>query len=98
MKRLILVLAHASSFYCMTAQPKELPGCKNIKDKLVQVSNAFDNIVSRFASKEDKVSLIKTYTSDFSLCEQKGKIKDYGRSVEADQVRSQYRRPAVECD
>lgn len=70
------------SFHFFFAQTKELPSCKNIKEKLALINSSFDRIVEKFATKEDKISLVKTYFSDFSICEQKGKIKDYGRNVE----------------
>ncbi len=63
-------------------QSKELPDCNHIKDRLAQVGDSFDRIVESFASKEDKMSLVKTYFSEFSICEQKGKIKDYGKNIE----------------
>ena len=69
-------------FQLLFAQTKGLPSCKNVKEKLAQVNASFDRIVEKFAAKEDKVSLIKTYFSDFSICGQKGKIKDYGRKIE----------------
>ena len=39
-------------------------------------------MVAKFKSREDKISLVKTYFSEFSICGEKGKIKDYGRNVE----------------
>ena len=64
------------------AQTKELPSCRSIKEKFAAINNSFDNIVEKFKSKEDKISLITTYSSEFSICDEKGKIKDYGRNVE----------------
>lgn len=64
------------------AQTKKLPHCKTIETELATVHQSFDNIVNTFKSKEDKISLIKTYFSEFSICGEKGKIKDYGRSIE----------------
>lgn len=64
------------------AQTRDLPVCKTINKELAAINNSFDNIVEKFKSKEDKISLVKTYFSEFSICSQKGKIKDYGRSVE----------------
>lgn len=64
------------------AQHKELPACTSLKDKLGEVNRSFDNMVAKFKSREDKVSLVKTYFSEFSVCGEKGKIKDYGRNVE----------------
>lgn len=64
------------------AQNKELPACPSLKKELREIKRSFDNIVVKFKSKEDKVSLVKTYFSDFSICGEKGKIKDYGRNVE----------------
>lgn len=78
----MLLLTCVFLFGYLHAQSKDLPRCKNIKEKLLQVSESFDSIVSTFASKEDKISLIKTYFSEFSICDEKGKIKDYGRNVE----------------
>ena len=82
MKRLFVLLACVFLFQNLIGQSKELPRCKNIKEKLSRVNNSFDSIVPAFASKEDKISLIKTYFSEFSICEEKGKIKDYGRNIE----------------
>jgi hypothetical protein len=64
------------------AQTKDLPDCKTINKELTTIKKSFDNIVEKFKSKEDKVSFVKTYFSDFSICGEKGKIKDYGRNVE----------------
>ena len=82
MKKLFLLLACVFLFQNFFGQAKQLPRCKNIREKLSRVNDSFESIVSTFASKEDKISLIKTYFSDFSICEEKGKIKDYGRNVE----------------
>lgn len=82
MKKLLLLLTCAFLFQNVSTQTRELPGCKNMKEKLSQVNNSFDKIVLTFASKEDKISLIKTYFSEFIICEEKGKIKDYGRNIE----------------
>ncbi len=64
------------------AQPKDLPACKTIDKEFAAINNSFDNIVEKFKTKEDKISLVKTYFSDFSICGEKGKIKDYGKNVE----------------
>ena len=64
------------------AQTNDLPDCKTINPELAAINSSFDNIVEKFKSKEDKVSLIKTYFSDFSICGENGKIKDYGKNVE----------------
>ena len=64
------------------AQTKELPSCTSIKKELGEINSSFDNIVEKFKSKEDKISLVKTYFSEFSICAEKGKIKDYGKNVE----------------
>lgn len=64
------------------AQQKELPTCTSLKDELGEINRSFDNMVEKFKSKEDKISLVKTYFSEFSVCGEKGKIKDYGRNVE----------------
>ena len=82
MKKLFLILAYIFIPTLFFAQTKELPDCKTIKKEIAEVNNSFDNIVEKFKSKEDKVSLVKTYFSDFSICSEKGKIKDYGRSIE----------------
>ena len=82
MKKLVLILACVFSSKLTFAQTKDLPDCKTIKKELLEVHNSFDNIVEKFKSKEDKVSLVKTYFSDFSICNEKGKIKDYGRNIE----------------
>ena len=63
------------------AQTKKLPDCK-INKELTTIHNSFDDIVAKFKFKEDKMSLIKTYSSEFSICSEKGKIKDYGKNVE----------------
>ena len=80
MKKLFLgcVLCSQLSF----AQTKDLPDCNTINKELTAINNSFDNIVEKFKSKEDKISLVKTYFSEFSICGEKGKIKDYGRNVE----------------
>ena len=82
MKKLFLFLTCLFSFQLFFGQTKDLPDCKTINKELTAINNSFDNIVEKFKSKEDKISLIKTYFSEFSICSQKGKIKDYGRSVE----------------
>lgn len=82
MKKLFLILACSFISKLIPAQTKELPDCKTINKELTAIHNSFDNIVEKFKSKEDKVSLVKTYFSDFSICGEKGKIKDYGRNVE----------------
>lgn len=82
MKKLFLLLGCALSPQLFFAQTKDLPACKTIKKELAEVHNSFDNIVEKFKSKEDKVSLVKTYFSDFSICSETGKIKDYGRNIE----------------
>ena len=82
MKKLFFLLACLVTPQLIFAQTKDLPDCKTIDPELGEINNSFDNIVSRFKSKEDKVSLIKTYFSDFSICGENGKIKDYGKNVE----------------
>ena len=82
MKKLFLISACISISKLFFAQTKDLPECKTIKKELREINNSFDNIVEKFKSKEDKISLVKTYFSDFSICGEKGRIKDYGRSVE----------------
>ena len=82
MKKLFLILACVFISKLFFAQTKELPDCKTIKKELTEVNKSFDNIVEKFKSSEDKVSLVKTYFSDFSICSEKGKIKDYGRNIE----------------
>lgn len=64
------------------AQHQELPACTSLKDELGEINRSFDNMVAKFKSREDKISLVKTYFSEFSVCGEKGKIKDYGRNVE----------------
>jgi hypothetical protein len=82
MKKLALILACVFISKLFFAQTKDLPDCKTIKKELAEINNSFDHIVEKFKSKEDKVSLVKTYFSDFSICNEKGKIKDYGRNIE----------------
>jgi hypothetical protein len=82
MGKLVLILACVSIPKLFFAQTKDLPDCKTVKKELAEVHNSFDNIVEKFKSKEDKVSLVKTYFSYFSICSEKGKIKDYGRNIE----------------
>jgi len=82
MKKLFFLLVCVLSSHLFFAQTKDLPGCKSIIIELAEVNNSFDNIVEKFKSKEDKISLIKTYFSDFSICGENGKIKDYGKNVE----------------
>jgi hypothetical protein len=82
MKKLFPLLASAFISQSIFAQTKPLPGCRTIRTELTAVNNSFDNIVEKFKSKEDKISLVKTYFSEFSICGAKGKIKDYGRNVE----------------
>jgi hypothetical protein len=82
MKELFLIGTCVFICKLFFAQTKALPDCRSIKKELAEVNNSFDNIVEKFRSKEDKVSLVKTYFSDFSICDEKGKIKDYGRNVE----------------
>jgi hypothetical protein len=81
-KKLFLLLGCALSSHLFFAQAKDLPGCKTIDNELAEVNKSFDNIVEKFKSIEDKVSLVKTYFSEFSICSEKGKIKDYGRNIE----------------
>ena len=82
MKKLLIFLGCVFFSQLFFAQTKDLPHCKTIKPEFTAVKNSFDNIVAKFKSKEDKVSLVKTYFSEFSICGEKGKIKDYGRNVE----------------
>ena len=82
MKKLFLILACVFISKLFFAQTKDLPGCQTIKKEIAEVNKSFDNIIEKFKSKEDKVSLVKTYFSDFSICGEKGKIKDYGRNIE----------------
>jgi len=82
MKKLFFFLTCVSVSQSFFAQSKDLPACQTIKTELTAINNSFDNIVEKFKSKEDKVSLVKTYFSDFSICSEKGKIKDYGRNIE----------------
>ena len=82
MKKLFFLLACLVTPQLIFAQTKDLPDCKSIIIELAAINNSFDNIVGKFKSKEDKISLIKTYFSDFSICGEKGKIKDYGRNIE----------------
>ena len=82
MKKLFLISACVVIPVLNFAQTKELPHCKTINKELTEVNHSFDNIVEKFKSKEDKVSLVKTYFSEFSICGEKGKIKDYGRNLE----------------
>ena len=82
MKKLFLFLVCLPAFNFLFAQIKDQPACKTIKTELTAINNSFDSIVEKFKSKEDKISLVKTYFSDFSICGEKGKIKDYGRKVE----------------
>lgn len=82
MEKLVLIVACVFIPKLFFAQTKDLPDCKAIKKELTEVNKSFDNIVEKFKSKEDKVSLVKTYFSDFSICSEKGKIKDYGRNIE----------------
>jgi len=81
-KKLFLQLGCVLSSQLFFAQTRDLPDCNTINKELTEINNSFDNIVSRFKSKEDKVSLVKTYFSDFSICGENGKIKDYGKNVE----------------
>ncbi len=82
MKKLFVLLVCVVAAELILAQANALPDCKTIKKELAEVHNSFDNIVEKFKAKEDKVSLVKTYFSDFSICSEKGKIKDYGRNIE----------------
>lgn len=82
MKELLIFLGCVFTSQLIFAQTKDLPACKTINTELIAINNSFDNIVEKFKSKEDKVSLVKTYFSDFSICGEKGKIKDYGKNVE----------------
>jgi len=82
MKERFFLLTYVLISHLTFAQTKDLPDCKSIKKEIAEVHNSFDNIVEKFRSKEDKVSLVKTYFSDFSICSEKGKIKDYGRNIE----------------
>lgn len=82
MEKLVLIAACVFIPKLFFAQTKDLPDCKATKKELAEVNKSFDNIVEKFKSKEDKVSLVKTYFSDFSICSEKGKIKDYGRNIQ----------------
>src|SRR6187397_1854051 len=82
MKKLFFLWVCVCAAELILAQRKDLPDCKTIKKEIAEVHNSFDNIVEKFRSKEDKVSLVKTYFSDFSICGGNGKIKDYGRNIE----------------
>ena len=82
MKKLFVLLVCVVAAELILAQANALPDCKTIKKEIAEINNSFDNIVEKFKSNEDKVSFVKTYFSDFSICGEKGKIKDYGRSIE----------------
>src|SRR4026208_1776220 len=82
MKELLIFLSCVFTSQLFFAQTKDQPSCKTIKTELTAINNSFDSIVEKFKSKEDKISLVKTYFSEFSVCGEKGKIKDYGRNVE----------------
>lgn len=82
MKKLLLLLTCVIQFHLLIAQTKELPRCKNTKEKLGLINDHFDQMVEKFATREDKISLIKTYFTDLSICEEKGKIKDYGKNIQ----------------
>lgn len=82
MKKLLLFSGCLFMSQLFFAQTKDLPACKTINTELVAINNSFNNIVEKFKSKEDKVSLVKSYFSEFSICGEKGKIKDYGKNVE----------------
>jgi hypothetical protein len=81
-KKLLLIAGFVLLSQLFFAQTKVLPDCKTIGSELRTIKRSFDNIVERFKSKEDKVSLIKTYSSEFSICGEKGKIRDYGKMIE----------------
>jgi hypothetical protein len=82
MKRIFLFAGWLCLSQLLSAQQNELPICTALKDELGEINRSFDNLVAKFKSKEDKISLVKTYFSEFSVCGEKGKIKDYGRNVE----------------
>lgn len=82
MKRLVFLFTYVFLFPQLFAQTKELPDCKNVKDSLAKINNSFDHMIEKFATREDKISLIKTYFTELSICEEKGKIKDYGRNTQ----------------
>jgi hypothetical protein len=82
MKKVFILFTCVSSFLGVPAQTKELAACDSIKEKLAQINQSFDRLVETFANGEDKISLIKTYFTRFSICEEKGKIKDYGRNID----------------
>ena len=82
MKKLFLFFTCVIIARLTPGQTKDLPLCKTINNELTVINNSFDNIVEKFKSKEDKISLVKTYFSEFSICQEKGKINDYGRKVE----------------
>jgi hypothetical protein len=82
MKRIFLLTGSLFLSQLFFAQHKELPACTSLNDELGQINRSFDNMVAKFKSREDKISLVKTYFSEFSICGEKGKIKDYGRNVE----------------
>lgn len=82
MKRIFLFTGSLFLSHLFFAQNKELPTCTSIKAELGEINRSFDKMVAKFKSKEDKISLVKTYFSEFSVCGEKGKIKDYGRNVE----------------
>ena len=82
MKELFLFLGFLFASEQIFAQTKDLPACKTVNSEFAAINNSFNNIVEKFKSKEDKISLVKTYFSEFSICGEKGKIKDYGKNVE----------------
>ena len=82
MKRIFLFSGCLFLSQLFFAQHKELPVCASLKDEFSEINRSFDNMVAKFKSREDKISLVKTYFSEFSICGEKGKIKDYGRNVE----------------
>ncbi|HET9746124.1 MAG TPA: hypothetical protein VFP97_10440 [Chitinophagaceae bacterium] len=82
MKKLIFLFACVFLFQLVWAQTKELSACRHLRDSLAKINNSFDRLIEKFATTEDKISLIKTYFTNISICEETGKIKDYGRNIQ----------------
>lgn len=82
MKKFFVLLTCVFSIQEVYTQTNKLPRCDSIREKLAQINQSFDRLVEKFATGEDKISLIKTYFTGFTICEEKGKIKDYGRNID----------------
>ena len=53
-----------------------LPACASIKEELTTINGSFNNLMEKFKIKGSKLSYQETYPSDFSICGEKGELRN----------------------